>query len=424
MRLLIKRAVISDTASSHHKKKVDILIRDGKIEKIGRALNVRADRTIEYPNLHVSQGFCDIGAQAGEPGFEHREDLTSLSKAAIAGGYTTVACFPNTHPAIDSKSGVEYILNRSKSLPIDIYPIGAITTGATGNDIAEMHDMHQSGAVGFSNGRQPISDTGIMLLALQYVKTFNGVVLNRPHDARLSPGGQIHESEVSASLGMKGIPTISEQLMLERDLRLLEYAGSRLHVFGISSRIAVQLIRAAQRRDKQLSASVPALNLLMTDRSLTDFNTNLKVMPPLRTLSDRSALIRGIRDGVISSIVSNHEPYEEELKDLEFARAEFGISGIQTTFSTARTALKDEVELEDMIRCLTDGPRQILNLASNPVSQGNVAELTFFDPDAEWEPDEDRWHSTSENNPFFGKPLTGKVYGVFKDGELHQNDFD
>lgn len=424
MRLLIKRAVIIDAASPHHKKKVDLYIRNGKIEKIGRALKVDADEIVESGDLHVSPGWCDIGTQVGEPGLEHREDLSSASLAAAMGGYTAIACFPNTHPAIDSKSQVEYILSRSRNLPISVYPIGALTTGATGNDIAEMHDMHNSGALAFSNGRNPMDNSGVMLLSLQYVRSFDGVVINRPVDLRLSPGGQINESEVSASMGLRGIPNMSEQLMLERDVHLLEYAGSRLHVYGISTREAVQLVKDARKEGLAISCSTPVANLVFTDRDLRDFNSNLKVMPPLRSSIDRSALVRGIRDGAIQCIVSNHEPLEEELKKLEFARADFGMISLQTAFSAAHTAVSDTIDLEDLVKCFSIGPRAVLGLAAATIEEGAKADLTLFDPSASWTFTRSNNASRSYNSPFIGTAFTGKVVGIFCKGKLHLNEMN
>ena len=412
MRILLKRAKIVDPTSKHHNKKRDIFIRSGKIEKIGTNLDVKASQIIDYNNLHVSTGWCDIGCQIGEPGYEHRETIRSFARAAAAGGYTTTACFANTNPALDNSSPIQYVISGSRDTAIDILPIGAITTGAKGQEIAELQDMHNSGAVAFSDGRYPLAHTGIMKLALHYVKTFNGLVINRPFDKDLVSSGQMHEGLMSTSLGMNGFPHIAERIVLERDLRLLEYAESRLHAFGISSAISVNLIAAARKSGLHVSTSVPALNLLFTDKKLGDFGTNFKVMPPLREEKDRLALINGIRSGTIEAISSNHEPLEEEEKKLEFANAGFGSTGLQTAFALANTALHDKIELEEIIHCFSTGPRKILGLDAISISEGMPAVLTLFDPDATWTPTEEDLLSKSKNSAALNIQLKGRALGI------------
>lgn len=417
MRILIKRALIIDPLSKHHQKKRDLFIRSGKIERIGRGLDMKCDKHIEQSGLHVSPGWCDIGTQIGEPGYEHREDIESVAKAAISGGYTTLACFPNTNPVLDTKSSVAYVRKRSEYTGVQILPIGAVTKGAEGKDISEMQDMHSTGAVSFSDGRNALSHSGIMQLALQYVKSFDGVIINRPFDALLAPNGQIHESVVSTSLGMRGLPAISERIMLERDILILEYTESRLHVFGISSADSVNLVKAALKADLRISCSVPAMNLLYTDEKLADFDTNFKVMPPLRETKDRKALIRGVLDGTIQSICSNHEPLEEECKKLEFANADFGSTGLQTAFGIANTALEGKASVEQIVHCFSHGPRQILGLPMQTIEEGAEAELTLFDPTAKWTPTLDTLTSKAHNSAALGSALVGRSIGtIYRDG--------
>ncbi len=412
MRILIKRALIIDPLSKHHQKKRDLFIRNGKIEKIGRGLDIKCDKLIEQSGLHVSPGWCDIGSQIGEPGFEHREDIQSVAHAAISGGYTTLACFPNTDPVLDTKSTVEYVQKRSDYTGVKILPIGAITKGAAGKDISEMQDMHSAGAVSFSDGRNALAHTGIMQLALQYVKSFDGVIINRPFDRLLAPNGQMHESLVSTSLGMRGLPVVSERIMLERDILILEYTESRLHTFGISSAESVKLIKAALKSDYRISCSVPALNLLFTDEELSDFDTNFKVMPPLRESKDRKALIKGVLEGTIQSICSNHEPLEEECKKLEFANADFGSTGLQTAFGIANTALKEKVSIEQIVHCFSYGPRQILGIPLQTIEEGGEAEMTLFDPNMTWTPTIKGLTSKAKNSAALGIPLTGRSIGT------------
>lgn len=420
MRILIKRAVIVDQNSGHHGKKRDILIHGGKIREIGRGLTDSSAQVIEKKNLHVSPGWCDLGSQVNEPGLEYRESFQTLARAAVAGGFTAVATFPNTDPAVHSKSEVEYVRNRSQSLPVNIYPIGAITRDCCGTEIAEMHDMHSAGAVAFSDGRNALEHSGLMQIAQQYVLAFNGLIVNRPFDSRLAPAGQIHEGSTCASLGLKGIPVMAETVMLQRDLRLLHYTGSRLHVFGISSAESVAEIRRVGKIEG-LTCSTTALNLLLSDKSLESFNTNLKVIPPLRDESDRKALIRGVANGLINCIVSNHEPYEKESKDLEFANAQFGSTGLQSAFAIANHALKDVVPLEGIISCLSHNPRMILGLPANNIENGVSADLTLFNPEKEVTFGLKDLKSKSRNSAIIDMKLTGKVYGIVCKGRFHHS---
>ncbi len=419
MRILIRRALIIDPLSKHHQKKRDIYVRNGKIERIGRGLDVKIDKVIEQNGLHVSPGWCDIGTQIGEPGFEHREDIQSVAKAASSGGYTVLACFPNTNPVLDSKSSIDFVRNRSASTGVTIHPIGAITKGAKGGDIAEMQDMHAAGAVSFSDGRYPLTHAGIMQIALLYVKSFEGVIINRPFDALMAPNGQMHESVVSTSLGMRGLPTVAERIMLERDLRILEYTDSRLHSYGISSAESVVLVKAAHKSNLRMSCSVPATNLLFTDEELSDFDTKYKVMPPLRGNKDRKALIKGILDGTVQCICSNHEPLEEECKKLEFANAEFGSTGLQTAFGMANTALRSKASIEQIVHCFNYGPRKILGLPLQTIEEGVEAELTLFDPSFSWSPSVDTLRSKAKNSAALGSQLIGRAIGTIHRGAYY-----
>lgn len=419
MRLLIRRATILDPRSPHHKKRLDILIKKGIITRIGRNLPVRADMVIQSGNLHLSPGWLDIGAQGGEPGYEHRENLQSLSSAAVTGGYTAVACFPNTDPAIQSKSEVEYIRNRSKGLPIDVYPIGALSVCCEGKDLAELRDMHEADAIAFSDGRKTVLHAGLMLRALQYAKGFGGLIINRPDERSISGDGQMHESETSVRLGLKGMPAIAEQMMMERDTRLLAYTGGRLHAFAISTADSLALIRQAKKDGLAISSSVAAMNLLLEDTDLVEFDTPLKVIPPLRARTDRNALIRGIKDGTIDCIVSNHEPVEEERKKMEFAYAAFGSTGLETAFALAHTACKGQIPLETIIQCLSTNPRQILGMPAPVIQEKEHANMTFFDPEIEWTVSAEHLKSKSTNAAALGRTLTGCVVGVVHKNTVH-----
>ena len=417
--LLIKNARIIDPSSSLHGKKRDILIKKGKIEEIKTKLEAPSNvRKVNLKGACVSVGWMDIGTQVGDPGFEHREDLESATQAAAAGGFTAIACWPNTLPAIHSKSEVNYILKNTTGGVVRFYPIGAVSRDCAGKDLAELFDMHQVGAVAFSDGTHTIQDSGLMMRALQYVKAFDGLVMNHPQDGAIAKCGQMHEGKVSTSLGMKGIPALAEELMAQRDLNLLAYTDSRLHLTNISSEGTVNLLKQAKANGLQVSASVPVLNLIFDDTELVTFNSNFKVLPPLREKSDRRALRRALKQGTIAVITSNHVPLEKEAKNLEFAYADFGIISLETTFALCHTHLvkEDVLSLDQLIQILAYHPRQVLGLEIPQIKAGEAANLTLFDPNREWEFSADQIFSKSENTPFLGSTFQGKVLGTIHNG--------
>lgn len=399
----------------------DLLVREGKIAGIGKDLRPEpADEIIELPNAHVSIGWMDVGVYVGDPGFEHREDVDSAAKAAAAGGFTAIASMPNTHPAVHSKSEVAYIRNKSAGGPVTFFPIGAVSHDCAGKDMAELYDMHTAGAVAFADGAQSIQDGGLLLRALEYSKAFNGLIINWPHDKSIASGGQMHEGVVSTSLGLKGLPALAEHLVVQRDLSLLEYAGkgARLHIHLISAAHSVALIRAAKAAGLPVTASVAIANLCLSDADMameegaSPFDSNLKVMPPLRTPFDRDALIEGVLDGTIDFIVTNHSPWDEEAKKLEFPYADFGMNGLETAFSLYTMYLQNRIPLDRWIDAAAVQPRKILGLAVPELAVGSPANLTIFDPEKEWTLTAANMQSKSRNSPFLDKLLKGKVLRV------------
>ncbi len=411
---LIKEARIIDPHSEFHLQTRDIEIKSGVITAIGNDLSSEGARALDLQGAHVSPGWVDLGAEVGDPGFEHREDLQSLSHAAAAGGFTAVAVWPNTDPPIHDKASVSYLIQRGKMGLVDILPIGAISRNRKGTDITEMIDMHTAGARAFSDGDHPVQHAGLMLRALLYVKTFGGVVINQPLDHSIAGSGHIHEGGVSTSLGLPGIPALAEELMVERDIRLAEYADSRLHLAHISTAGSVQKVRDAKARSIKVTASVAALNLLLNVNALSSFDTLCKVMPPLRSESDRKALLDGLADGTIDCISSHHVPREEEAKLLEFPYADFGALGLTTAYATAQTAIGDTMGETALVAALTYSPRAILGLEPVTIGVGAAANLTCFDPNQSWTPDRNGLPSKSRNNPLLGQALTGRVVGVIK----------
>jgi dihydroorotase len=411
MLLLLKNARIFDGTTESRGQ--DILIRDGIIEAIGDHLSTPQGAEIwESADLCVSPGWLDVGVYAADPGYEHREDMASAASAAAAGGFTAIACFPNTAPALHTKSEILYVKNKSMGLPVQYYPIGAISQSCEGKDLAELFDMHTAGAVAFSDGKRAVQDAGLLLRALQYAQAFNGLVINVPHHKTIAAGGQMHEGVMSTTLGLKGLPALAEELMVQRDLSLLEYSEGRLHIHLVSTAKSVALIRAAKHAGLPVTASVAVVNLCFTDEKLVDFDSNWKILPPLRSQTDTEALLDGLLDGTIDFICSNHTPWHEEAKNLEFPYAEFGMIGLETVFALCRTYLRKKLKINDLVDKMSLAPRRILGLPISKIAPGEPAELTVFDPDFEWIMEVQNIRSKSRNTPFVGKKFKGKVLGV------------
>ena len=408
--LLIKNATIVDAESPLNGKKRDLLIEKGKIKKIGTRLSVEKAKVISATDLHISLGWFDVGVQSGEPGYEHQEDIATLTNAAAAGGYTGLACFPNTLPVVQAKAGILFLKNHSTL--VDLYPIGVVSQDCKGKDIAELYDMENAGAIAFSDGKYAIQSSGLMKRSLEYVKGIDSLIINHPHDEELAESGQMHEGSVSTSLGMKGLSAMAEEMMLKRDLDLLAYTDSRLHVHNISSAGAVALVKEAKKKGMNVTASVAAINLVYDHHALESFNTNFKVKPPLRTQADVKALIKGVKEGTIDGITTNHVPLEEEAKKLEFLYASFGMIGLETTFALLHTFLAKQLSLDLIIERFTYHSRRIVRLPVPKLEEGAMANLTLFAPNLAWTVTKKDIFSKSKNTPFIGQEMKGKVLGV------------
>ena len=413
--LLIKNATIVDKHVPFNGKKRDILIDKGFIKKIGTNLKESKAEIITSKDLHLSIGWLDIGVQTGEPGFEHRENFQTLTNAAAAGGYTGLACFPNTLPTIQSKSEILFLKNQSTL--VDFFPIGALSQDCKGKDLAELYDMASVGSLAFSDGLHAIQSSGLMKRGLEYVKGINGLLINHPHDKELAEGGQLHEGIVSTSLGMKGLPNLAEEMMLKRDLDLLAYTDSRLHVHNISTAGAVQLVKTAKKKGLKVTASVAAANLIFDHHAVENFDTNFKILPPLRTPKDVKALIKGVKEGVIDCITSNHIPLEKEAKELEFLYADFGMISLETTFALLHSQLSMQFTLEALIEKLAYSSRKILQITPPQIKEETVANLTLFDPTLEWTFSKKDIYSKSNNTPFVDTSFTGNVLGVINNNK-------
>ncbi|MFM7218015.1 MAG: dihydroorotase [Bacteroidota bacterium] len=422
MRVLLHSVKVCAPATPHHGSIKDILVENGTIHSIVEGGTAHADKAevVEGNGLHVSLGWFDMRASFGEPGNEHREDLRSGAAAAAQGGFTGVLLMPSTRPALDSKSGIEFVRRRTEGGLVTIHPAGCITVGGEGNDLAELYDMWRSGAVAFTDDQHPLTNAGMLQRALLYCKDFDGRVLVQAEDRHIAGKGQVHEGAVSTRMGLKGIPGLAESVMVSRDLQLLEYTGGSLHFSCISTAASVELIRRARQQGLKVTADVSALHLYFNEEAMEGFDTHLKVKPPLRAEEDRLALIDGIKDGTIGAITSDHRPFDIESKKKEFDLAEFGAAGLETAFSAAFSALHGHVPMDRLIDALAVQPRTILGLPIPTIAVGSAAELTVFDPAASWRVTAADLRSKGCNNPFAGRTLTGRPVAILNKGAFHR----
>ena len=411
MKILIQSAKIIDKESPFHQKKKNVLINAGRIAEIGDK-NYTADKVIRAEGMILSPGWFDLGAYVGDPGLEHKEDLTSLAKAAAAGGFTEVAVLPNTYPTVQSKNEVSYIIQNNENRLVQIHALASVTRNNKGEELTEMIDLHEAGAVGFTDGLKSVWHTDIFLKALQYLQKFNGLLIDHPEDVWLNMFGQMNEGVNSTMLGLKGMPRLAEEVAVSKDLDLLDYAGGRLHFSKLSTAKSVDLVRRAKKRGLNVSCDIAGYQALLEDSLLHDFDTYYKVNPPLREKADSEALIRGLKDGTIEVLCSGHLPQDDESKNLEFDLAEFGIINLQT-FASQLTALAEEVEMEDLLEKVTSNPRRILNREVPKIDVEAKANLTLFDPSLKWTFTAGDNYSKSKNSPWLDKEQTGKVVATF-----------
>jgi len=418
MKILIKKATILDPSSKHHRQEKDILIVNGLIESINDEISDADAKLIEAKNLHISQGWTDLNARFGEPGHEYKEDLTSGMNAAAQGGFTHVALMPSTEPCIQTKSDVSFLLHQTSHNIVDVHPIGALTENRKGAQITEMYDMHQNGAIAFSDDKRSIANASLMKIALLYAKNFNGLIMSYSSEAKTADKGQMNEGVTSTKLGLKGIPALAEELQLARDIQLCEYTEAKIHFSTISTAQSVNLIREAKAKGLNITADTSSYHLLLNDTLLESFNSNLKVNPPLRSTKDIEALKEGLKDGTLDAICSDHYPQNIENKKCEFNIADFGIINLETSFAAANTALKNTLNTTAIVEKLTSFPKAILGLDEYPIEEGNLADLTLFDPNIKWTYLEKNIVSKSKNSPLIGTEFTGKAIAIVNKGQL------
>lgn len=420
MNIQIRGVEIFDNDSSHNGKITNIFIQDGIIKNISDEL-IEAEIILEVPGLKASPGWFDMRAFFADPGYESKEDLYSGSDAAAAGGFTEVALLPNTFPVIQSKNEIKYIKARNNTNLVQLYPMGAVTIHTKGEELTEMIDMHYAGAIAFTDGEKPIWHTDVLLKTLQYLQQFDGLLINKAEDKFLTMFGNMHEGLNSTLLGLKGMPGLAEEIMIMRDLRILEYTGGKIHFSNISSSGSVTLIREAKNKGLKVTCDIAAHQLVFDDSALMSFDTNFKVNPPFREQSDIEALIEGLKDDTIDVIVSGHTPHDAESKNLEFDLAEFGIIALQTVFPILNK-IENKITFSKILEKITKNPREILKINQPIIKEGAKANITFFDNESLWKFNDQSNKSKAINSPFFNQELKGRAVAVINNNFFYMED--
>ncbi len=417
MTVLIQQAIIADSSSPHFNQQLDVFIADGKIDSIAKNIDRPADQIVRADGLHVSGGWIDVFAHFCDPGLEFRETIETGANAAAAGGFTTVFALPNTKPVVHSKSQVEYILQNGKQTVCNVLPVGAATKNAEGKELAEMYDMQASGAIAFGDGILCLQNSGLLLKALQYVKAFDGVIIQLPSDQHIGAHGLMHEGIVSTQLGLPGKPAIAEELMIGRDIELAKYTDSKIHFAGVSTAKGLTKIIAAKKEGLKVSCHISPAHVFFCDEDLKSYNSNLKLNPPLRSKEDMLALRAALLNGEIDCVASHHMPQNLDNKQCEFEYAHEGMIGLESCFAVLRSlGMGLNVWMQ-----MQENAYRLFNLVQPSVKAGSAANLTLFTPDEEYVFEPSMIKSKSANTAFFNKKLKGKIVGVMNNQKIKLN---
>ncbi len=419
MKLLIKGGRLIDPANRIDRVS-DLLIEDGRIAHAGEGLPGDGAEMFDAAGLIVAPGFIDLHVHLREPGEEYKETIATGVAAAVAGGFTSICAMPNTKPVNDNASVTRYIVDKARDARLArVYPVGAITRGSAGEELAEIAEMKEAGAVAVSDDGRPVMNSQVMRHAMEYARDHGLTVVDHCQDTCLSAGGVINEGRYSTLLGLKGMSAASEDNHVSRDVILSEVTGARVHIAHISTVGAVDMIRRAKQRGLPVTCEVTPHHLALTDEAVLNFDTNTKMNPPLRSEEDRAALIEAVRDKTIDAIATDHAPHHSDEKMLDYDHAPFGIIGLETALGVVLTVLHHQngIELSRVVEMLTAGPARAFGLPRGTLAAGAAADITIFDPDREWTVDPSLFKSRSRNTPFAGWKLRGKVMATFVEGK-------
>jgi dihydroorotase len=420
MNLLIKNGRVIDPVN-HVDQIADLLIADGKVMQIAQEIPVTPDtETIDATGQWVVPGLIDLHTHLREPGYEYKETIRTGTMAAAAGGFTTICCMPNTKPVNDSQAVTEFILRKAATEGmVNVLPVGAITKGCQGEEITEMGDLREAGCIAVSDDGRPVMNSEVMRRAMEYARMFRLPVISHCEDMSLSEDGVMNEGRVSTELGLRGIPNASEDVMVARDIELAALTGAHVHIAHVSTRGSVELIRRAKERGIGVSAETCPHYLVLTDEAVTGYNTSTKMKPPLRTLKDVEAVRKGLQEGVIDVIATDHAPHAQVEKEMEFDSAPFGITGLETAVPIVLQLVNEGVlTLNEMVLKMSGKPAKLLNIDRGNLSIGAVADITVIDPRETWVVDPAQLKSRGKNTPFEGWKMTGRVTHTIVGGKI------
>jgi dihydroorotase len=418
MTILVRKATIKDINSSHNNQQRDVLISNGVIVEIAENIQKQADKILEAKGQLLSPGWVDMFVTGNDPGFEFKDDLTTTSKSAAKGGFTHVFLTPNTQPVVQNKSSVQYVSGKKTDYPVQLHPIGAITKNTEGKELTEMVEMKLAGAVAFGDGKKSVQSAGLLIKALQYVKAFDGIVIQIPDDQSVAPHGLMNEGVISTQVGLPGKPALAEEIMVARDIELARYTNSKLHITGITLAKSVEMIKKAKSEGLNITCSTTMHHLVFTENELLKgYNTNFKLNPPLRSENDRLALVEGVKNGTIDCISSHHTPQNKDAKVCEFEYAGYGVIGLQAAFGVLNGV---GLNIDQILEAICYKPKQIFQLESK-IEVGAKADLTLFDLTTSYLLTKETLASKSENSPYLGQTLTGKVIATIQQDKLHIN---